>query len=251
MERVAAATAASPHAATAAKTPSADTATQMAAGASTRNGAARRATSSAPSSRRVTRTATGVVQPSTVRVRAQAKAPPRPTATSPTYTRSAPGGWPATCVGQLPVTPTGIRSTNPRRRPGTSWTWRAVRRYSLWFSISCVSPARPSTYASPRVHASVATYVVGRSAGHERRRATAGAHTMPSTPTATATAVPGPTRGSTQPASGAKGRTGCRLARTRQCHSGGTTTAATMRSIATARPPRAARSVRSAGTRTG
>ena len=39
MERVAAATAASPQAATAAKTPSADTATQIAAGASTRNGA--------------------------------------------------------------------------------------------------------------------------------------------------------------------------------------------------------------------
>ena len=118
MERVAAATAASPHAATAAKTPSADTATQMAAGASTRNGAARRATSSAPSSRRVTRTATGVVQPSTVRVRAQAKAPPRPTATSPTYTRSAPGGWPATCVGQLPCNADGDPVHEPTQEAG-------------------------------------------------------------------------------------------------------------------------------------
>ena len=251
-EEVAAATAASPQAATAAKTPSADTATQIAAGASTRNGTARRATSSAPRRRRVTSTATGVVHPTRVRTSAEANEPPSPSPTRPTKSSSAPGGWPATWVGQLPGTPTGIRSANPLSRAGTSCTCRAVGRYSLWFAISWVRPDGPSTNARVSVHAALPAYVARRSVRHRNRAATAGPQIAPATPRTTASGVPGPTRGSTQPANGANGRTGCRLACTCQWFSGGTTTAVPTRASATISPPHAARSERAgAGTRSG
>ncbi len=101
-ERVAAiARQASPHAATAAKTASAETAMKTAAGVSTRKGAARRAIASAPSARNVTITASAVVAAITVTTRPAARSPPRPTFTSPTKKSSAPGGCPAGWVGQL------------------------------------------------------------------------------------------------------------------------------------------------------
>ena len=72
-----------------------------AAGVTTRNGAARRAASSAPSARNATSTAQAVVAASAVTTRPAARSPPRPIRTSPTKNRRAPGGWPATWVGQL------------------------------------------------------------------------------------------------------------------------------------------------------
>ena len=149
-DRVAAATAASPHAATAANTPSADTATQIAAGASTRNGATRRATSSAP--RRPQRDQHGHRRRAADqgdhqrrwRRRRRARRATRPTKSS-----SAPGGWPATWVAQLPGAPAGIRSTKPRSMAGTSWIVRAVGRYSLWFD-DLVGQPRPAVHERQR-----------------------------------------------------------------------------------------------------
>ena len=80
---------------------------------------------------------------------------------------------------------------------GTSWIVRAVGRYSLWFTISRVSPARPSTNASASVHATVAPYVVKSSHRHRSRAASAKPRHTPTAATSTATGVPHPTRAST------------------------------------------------------
>jgi hypothetical protein len=141
-------------------------------------------------------TATGVVHPMRVTVMALANALPSPTLTSPTNSRSAPGGWPATWVSQLPGAPSGIRSTKPRSVAGTSWIPRAVGRYSLWLTISRVSPDRPSTNARASVHASVTAYVVTSSHRHRSLAASPKPCHTPTAATTTATGVPGPTRAS-------------------------------------------------------
>ncbi len=93
LRRVAAnASAVSPHAATAANIASAETACQIAAGPRTRNGAARRAIDSAPSSRTVISTATAVVAAMTVTAKPAARPEPSPMRVSATKKTSAPGG---------------------------------------------------------------------------------------------------------------------------------------------------------------
>ena len=141
---------ASPQAATAAKTPSADTATQIAAGAEHQE------------RRRPPRDVLGAEPPQGHQHRDRGRAPDerdhqarrrrrrraraRP---APTKSSSAPGGWPATWVGQLPGAPTGIRSTKPlqqwRARRGPAGRSAGTRCGS---TISRVRPERPSTSAS-------------------------------------------------------------------------------------------------------
>lgn len=100
-EVAASARAAMPHAVTTVMTASADTAMNTAAGLRTRNGAARRAISSAPSARTVTSTAEAVEAASSVTTTPAARSPPNPSRTMATKNSSIAGGWPATCVGQL------------------------------------------------------------------------------------------------------------------------------------------------------
>ena len=90
-----------PQAPVAANIASAETDCQTAAGPSTRNGAARRAGRSAPSTRTVTSTATAVVAASDGDDQPAANPLPSPSRSSTTKNVSAPGGWPATCTGQL------------------------------------------------------------------------------------------------------------------------------------------------------
>ena len=94
-----------PQAAVAANMASAETAIQIAAGVSTRNGATRRAAPSAPSARRVTSTAAAVEAATRMTTTPATKPPPRPRRASTTKNSVAPGGWPATWVGQLFSTP--------------------------------------------------------------------------------------------------------------------------------------------------
>ena len=70
-------------------------------GPNTRNGAARRACCSAPSTRSVSSTATAVDAAMSVTTRPAANPLPSPSRSSTTKNVSAPGGWPATCTGQL------------------------------------------------------------------------------------------------------------------------------------------------------
>jgi hypothetical protein len=128
---------------------------------------------------------------------------------------------------------------------------RAVGRYSLWSTISRVSPGRPSTNASASVHATVTTYAIGRSARHGSLAARRPPLHTPRTASATATGVPGPHRASNQPASGANGCSTCRLACTCQPAMDGTATAAPISRIAAAAPIAGARSERDEGTRSG
>ena len=128
------------------------------------------------------------------------------------------------------------------RRPGSGRRTRSAGRARRapagpWGGTRCGSrsrgsgPSGPSTNASASVHAAragVRREEEARATGAGRRAA--GPQTTPATPRTTASGVAGPTRGSTQPASGANGRTGCRLACTCQWFSGGTTTAAPIRS---------------------
>src|SRR5690349_2386872 len=92
------ASAATAQATTPAKNASAETASQIAAGASARYGAAVRALSSAPNARIASSTATDALHPTrTHSVEAHAP-PPNPIRSSQTNTSSAPGGWPDTWV---------------------------------------------------------------------------------------------------------------------------------------------------------
>ena len=85
-----------PHAATPAKYPSAETATQIAVGATATNGAARRAVCSSASARTAITTAAVALEP-TSRHSSPAQAPPcRPIRSSHTNVSSAPGGCPET-----------------------------------------------------------------------------------------------------------------------------------------------------------
>ena len=127
-----------------AKTASAETATQIAAGASTRNGAARRADvlGAEPAERHQhghRRRAADQRDHGRAGERAA-----ETDATRPTNSSSAPGGWPPrrgspSCRARRP----GSGPRSPRSMRGTSWTCRAVRRYSLWLTISRVRPDRP------------------------------------------------------------------------------------------------------------
>ena len=96
--RTASASSAMPQAATPAKYPSADTATQIAVGATATKGAARRAMSSPDNARTATSIAAAALEP-TSRHSRPAHAPPlRPMRSSHTNVSRAPGGCPETCV---------------------------------------------------------------------------------------------------------------------------------------------------------
>src|SRR5882757_3540975 len=95
------ANAAIPHALTQRNHASAETATQIAAGATTRNGAARRASRSPATDRTVTSTAGIASAPVSTQNTAAGPAPDRPIRASDQNVNSAPGGWPATWVVHL------------------------------------------------------------------------------------------------------------------------------------------------------
>ncbi len=202
-----------PQAATAANIASALTHCQMAAGPKTRNGAARRATTSAPSSRRVTITARAVEAASSVTTMPAWSPLPSPIRSSTTKKPSAPGGWPATWTGQFALAMSsgspsyGIRATQPARIPWKSVVARAVRRYSYSVSRIFPMPSRPSTRARLTIHASPPAYDASSSPRHGSRCASGTDHPIASAPTSRAGRVPGPSRGSQSACSGGKWRT--------------------------------------------
>ena len=191
-----------PQAATAANIASALTHCQIAAGPKTRNGAARRAIGSAPSTRSVTITATAVVAATRVTTMPAARSLPSPTRARTTKKLSAPGGWPAMCTGQLALgmssgSPSyGIRATQPRSAAGKSVIVRAVRRYSYSSPRIAPTPLVPSTVASENIHASPPAYAATRSCPQRIRAASGTAHQAASAPRRTEGTVPGPVRGS-------------------------------------------------------
>lgn len=87
-----------PHAATPAKYPSAETATQIAVGASATNGAARRAVGSSASARTPISIAAAALDLASRHSNPAQPPPCRPSRSSQTKVSSAPGGCPDTCV---------------------------------------------------------------------------------------------------------------------------------------------------------
>ncbi len=137
-----------------------------AAGPSTRNGAARRATASAPSARSVTRTAGAVVAAIRVTTSPAAKSPPSPSRTSATKNSSAPGGWPATWVTQLSVGEIRDPVDELRR----AWPARRRRRGRSEVLVAvCRAPARSRLGRRP-VRARAARPAPRRTTTSSRRR---------------------------------------------------------------------------------
>ena len=196
-----AARAAIPQAATAANIASALTHCQIAAGPKTRNGAALRATTSAPSSRSVTSTASAVEAASSVTTTPAHQPLPSPIRSSTTKKPSAPGGWPATCTGQFAFGMSsgrpsyGMRAIQPARIPWKSVVARAVRRYSYSVSRIFETPSRPSTKARLNSHATPPAYDAASRPRHGNRCASATDHQTASPPTSRAGIVPGPRPG--------------------------------------------------------
>ena len=98
VRRAASASSAIPHAATPAKYPSAETATQMAVGATATNGATSRAVASSVRARTATTIAAAALEPTSRHSRPAHAPPPSPMRSSQTNVSSAPGGCPDTWV---------------------------------------------------------------------------------------------------------------------------------------------------------
>ena len=201
--------AASPHAATAAISASAETAMKTAAGVSTRNGAARRASSSAPSARSVDqhrgrgrRRQHGDHEPG-----GQVAAQPEPHQADEEQQRRRAGGrrrGSASCRRRR----RGSGRRRSRAGRATSSTARAVRRYS--YGLPSDRDTRGAVDAAPATssHASAPAYDASSSRRQGSRSARSAAYRQPSEARpATAGIVPGPNSfGRQRPCSGGTSR---------------------------------------------
>ena len=88
--------------------------------------------------------------------------PPSPTRSSATNVSRAPGGWPATCAGQISGDPTRMWFVKSPRKAGTSRTPSTDCRYSrLVVSRSATPRPQPSTSARDHVQAIAAPQAAG------------------------------------------------------------------------------------------
>ena len=167
---------ASPLVATPANSPSADTAIQTAPGKSAAKGTARRAATSAPSSRIVTGTATLAAEPTMMQSAPAQKPPPSPIRPSPQNSSVASGGCPATWVVQTTVPstpgPNAMKCVKVAMKlPGSLILGRSCK-YSFGSSSTSTHPrCRPSTRVSEHIQARFSSHPASSSRRHVRAAA--------------------------------------------------------------------------------